>query len=311
MTVELKKQNDSYGYIHILGYDEKGGNETNLGSFAHADISTSWGDVKTCTIPKKEIRKIRIKSGGDIAADALHKYFRNLTVTRKISLDPQVKDDKLYLSQSSNGMIYSGEFTLNWSTCADEIRLKCDNPMFEITPSVISVDANSHGSTPITIRANATNATSLTGELTIYDQTQKKTITISCEHLLQRIEWNQYFGNLESDEEGNIKETFELNAVAKTVNGNLTNQPITYTLSNITPAGAAYISTENGKTYLHITAKCEGNITASVEGYTNNGNFLWVTKILTNYNSLPIEILLQPIISLWFILLMAELIGMI
>lgn len=271
LTVELKKQNDSYGYIHILGYDEKGGNETNLGSFAHADISTSWGDVKTCTIPKKEIRKIRIMSGGNIAADALHKYFRNLKVTRKISLDPQVKDDKLYLSQSSNGMIYSGEFTLNWSTCADEIRLKCDNPMFEITPSVISVDANSHGSTPITIRANATNATSLTGELTIYDQTQKKTITLSCEHLLQRIEWNQYFGNLESDEEGNIKETFELNAVAKTVNGNLTNQPITYTLSNIAPAGAAYISTENGKTYLHITAKCEGNITASVEGYTNNG----------------------------------------
>jgi hypothetical protein len=182
-----------------------------------------------------------------------------------------VEDDIFYLSQSSAAMTFEGIFTLNWSTCAEEIRLKCDNPMFEITPSIISVDANSHGSTPITIRANATNATSLTGELTIYDQTQKKTITISCEHLLQRIEWNQYFGNLESDEEGNIKETFELDAVAKTVNGNLTNQPITYTLSNITPAGAAYISTENGKTYLHITAKCEGNITASVEGYTNDG----------------------------------------
>ena len=73
MTVELKRQNDSYGYIHILGYDEKGGNETNLGSFARADISTSWGDVKTCTIPKKEIRKILIKSGGHFTADALHK----------------------------------------------------------------------------------------------------------------------------------------------------------------------------------------------------------------------------------------------
>lgn len=271
LTVELKKQDNSYGYIHIVGYDENGGNETNLGSFNYSEISTDWGDVKTCTILKNEIRKIQIKSGGDIAADALHKYFRNLKVTRKISLDPQVKDDKLYLSQSSNGMIYSGDFTLNWSTCADEIRLKCDNPLFEITPSVISVDANSHGSTPITIRANATNATSLTGELTIYDQTQKKTITLSCEHLLQRIEWNQYFGNLESDEEGNIKETFELDAVAKTVNGNLTNQPISYTLSNITPAGAASISTENGKTYLHITAKCEGTITASVEGYTKDG----------------------------------------
>ena len=268
LTVELKKQDNSYGYIHIVGYDENGGNETNLGSFKHSEISTDWGDVKTCTIPKNEIRKIQIKSGGDIAADALHKYFRNLKVTRKTSLDPQV-DDKLYLSQSSTDMTYIGIFNLNWSTCADEIRLACDNPMFVVTPSVIK--ASGEGFTQILVTANAQNAANLTGNLTVYDQTQKETIILSCEQLLQRIEWNQYFGNLESTEEGYINETFELNAVAKTVTGNLTNQPITYNLNSISPAGNASLSTENGKTYLHITGKCEGTITASVEGFTKDG----------------------------------------
>lgn len=192
------------------------------------------------------------------------RYFKNVKVTRKISLDPQVEDDIFYLSQSSAGMTFEGTFTLNWSTCAEEIRLKCDNPMFEITPSVISVDANSHGSTPITIRANATNATSLTGELTIYDQTQKKTITLSCEHLLQQIHWTQYFNNLEATEEGVANEKFILDAVAKDVNGNLTNQPINYTLHLTKNAENARV--ENG--VLYITGVCEGSITASVEGFT-------------------------------------------
>ena len=195
------------------------------------------------------------------------RYFTNVRVTRKIDLNPQVEDDIFYLSQSSAAMTFEGTFMLDWSTCVDEIRLKSDNPMFEITPSIISVDANSHGSTPITIRANATNATSLTGELTIYDQTQKKTITLSCEHLLQQIHWTQYFNNLEATEEGVINEEFILDAVAKDVNGNLTNQPINYTL-NITK-NAENARVENG--VLYITGVCEGSITASVEGFTKDG----------------------------------------
>ena len=192
------------------------------------------------------------------------RYFTNVRVTRKIDLNPQVEDDIFYLSQSSAAMTFEGTFMLDWSTCVDEIRLKSDNPMFEITPSVISVDANSHGSTPITIRANATNATSLTGELTIYDQTQKKTITLSCEHLLQQIHWTQYFNNLEATEEGVANEKFILDAVAKDVNGTWTNQPINYTL-NITK-NAENARVENG--VLYITGVCEGSITASVEGFT-------------------------------------------
>lgn len=197
------------------------------------------------------------------------RYFKNVKVTRKTFLDPQVEDDKLYLSQSSTDMTYIGIFNLNWSTCADEIRLSCDNPMFVVTPSVIKTSGE--GSTQVLVTANAQNAANLTGNLTVYDQTQKETIILSCEQLLQRIEWNQYFGNLESTEEGYINETFELNAVAKMVTGNLTNQPITYNLNSISPAGNASLSTENGKTYLHITGKCEGTITASVEGFTKDG----------------------------------------
>ena len=133
----------------------------------------------------------------------------DIDITRKAQLEPQIEDDKFYLSQSSSGMNFSGSFILNWSTCASEIHLVCENPLFEISHTIIDASSG-NGSVQIDVEANMRNASELTGELTIYDQSQKKTITLSCEHLLQRIVWDQHFYNIEVDNVDNIAGIVEI-----------------------------------------------------------------------------------------------------
>lgn len=203
-----------------------------------------------------------------------------INVTRKKLLNPQIDGDIFYLTQVSSGMQFAGTFPLEWSTCSDEIRFSCDNPNYTIIPSVIDASSG-QGTTPIivTYSANTENPV-LTGTLTIYDQSQTKTITLSCEHLTQTIDWPQYFYNLEADENGYINEDITLNAVARTVSGQPTNQPIQYTLS-VSPANASLSTDANGNTLLHITGMCEGTITASVEGFTDSNGRTYTASSLT------------------------------
>lgn len=190
----------------------------------------------------------------------------DIDITRKAQLEPQIEDDKFYLSQSSSGMNFSGSFTLNWSTCASEIRLVCENPLFEISHTIIDASSG-NGSVQIDVEANVQNASALTGELTIYDQSQKKTITLSCEHLLQRIVWDQHFYNIEVDNVDNIDQIYQLEAEAQTLDGTPTNRPISYSLDANAQKFAYITTTQDGLSYLHITAKGEGTITAYVDEY--------------------------------------------
>lgn len=190
----------------------------------------------------------------------------DIDITRKAQLEPQIEDDKFYLSQSSSGMNFSGSFILNWSTCASEIRLVCENPLFEISHTIIDASSG-NGSVQINVEANMQNASELTGELTIYDQSQKKTITLSCEHLLQRIVWDQHFYNIEVDNVDNIDQIYQLEAEAQTLDGTPTNRPISYSLDANAQKFAYITTTQDGLSYLHITAKGEGTITAYVDEY--------------------------------------------
>lgn len=201
----------------------------------------------------------------------------NIYVTRKKDLTPQIDGDIFYLTQVASGIQFAGTFPLLWSTCCDNIRFSCDNPNFVIKALDSNnqlqdyIDASTNqGTTNLVVTYFAdTNNPDLTGTLTIYDQSQSKTITLSCEQLLQTIDWPQYFYNIEADEDGNIHEDFSLNAVARTVNGQPTNRLIHYTLA-VEPADKAHLSTDvNGITHLIITGVCEGFITASVDEFTD------------------------------------------
>ena len=276
LSLDVRKQglavDDSY--LYVIGYDEKGQNETTLMTLSNRnDITTNY-TTHTCTISditETRITRILVKSSSsDIWNDALAKFFKNIRVTRKQYLEPQITGKDFYLTQASIRMNFEGTFILDWSTCADEILLTCDNPSFVITPSVIDASEQKSGSTPITITCRDENATNLVGKVTIYDQMQQTDFYVHCKYLLQHIVWDQYFNNLETDEAGYIAFNQTLNAYAATVDGTPTGAPITYTLDE-NAKKIAHLETTNGVTTLHITGQGDGKITASVQAFEKDG----------------------------------------
>ena len=225
----------------------------------------TWYDLK-CDIPETAIYVRFITETGATG----NKHIRNLRVTRKQYLEPQITGKDFYLTQASIRMNFEGTFILDWSTCADEILLTCDNPSFVITPSVIDASEQKSGSTPITITCRDENATNLVGKVTIYDQMQQTDFYVHCKYLLQHIVWDQYFNNLETDEAGNIAFEQALNAYAATVDGTPTGAPVTYTLDE-NAEKIARIETINGVTTLYVTGQGDGKITASVETFEKDG----------------------------------------
>ena len=276
LSLDVRKQglavDDSY--LYVIGYDEKGQNETTLMTLSNRDDITTNYTTHTCTISditETRITRILVKSSSsDIWNDALAKFFKNIRVTRKQYLEPQIIGKDFYLTQASIRMNFEGTFILDWSTCADEILLTCDNPSFVITPSVIDASEQKSGSTPITITCRDENATNLVGKVTIYDQMQQTDFYVHCKYLLQHIVWDQYFNNLETDEAGNIAFEQALNAYAATVDGTPTGAPVTYTLDE-NAEKIARLETINGVTTLYVTGQGDGKITASVETFEKDG----------------------------------------
>lgn len=223
----------------------------------------TWYNLK-CDIPETA-KYVRFMTETGATGN---KHIRNVRVTRKQFLNPQIDGEIFYLTQTTSGMQFAGTFPLEWSTCSDNISLMCDNPNFTIIPTTIDASDGQGTTTIIVAYSTEEENPNLTGTLTIYDQSQTKQITLSCEHMLQTIDWPQYFYNLEADENGYINEDITLNAIARTVTGQPTNQPIHYTL-NVSPANASLSTDANGNTHLNITGICEGTITASVEGFTD------------------------------------------
>ena len=260
---------------------------TNFSDFNNATYSTKEATPKNSSsieIPDGTTH-IRFKRTSDFTGS---KYFiiDDITVTRKTFLTPQIDGEAFYLTQSSVGMNFFGAFQLDWSTCADEIQLSCDNDLFTISTSateeITTIDASAgEGSTMVYISYTTTEEDpDLTGTLTIYDHGQSKAITLSCEHMAQIIEWPEYFHRLEATENGYIDTLICLTAWAKTVKGLPTNQPITYTVSVNTTEHASLIN-QDGSTYLHITGICTGIITASVEGFVSGNGITYSAASLT------------------------------
>lgn len=273
---KLNRDPDYYHYLTPQYSTTDNGND--FQDFPDSKISTDNGNehVRSGLNIPSGTKRIRFKRTAATAGTANFSIYE-IYVSRKKDLFPQIDGDIFYLTQVASGLQFAGTFPLEWSTCCDNIRFSCDNPNFVIKALVSNnqlqdyIDAsNNQGTTNLVVTYSAdTNNPDLTGTLTIYDQSQSKTITLSCEQLLQTIDWPQYFYNIEADENGNIYEDFSLNAVARTVNGQLTNRPIHYTLA-VEPADKAHLSTDaNGITHLIITGVCEGFITASVDEFTD------------------------------------------
>ena len=105
--------------------------------------------------------------------------FENVRVTRKKSLTPS--ESPVTLPVTSIGTEENKTFTLNWSTCADEILLTNSNPHFSINTHNISSTAG-QGSTTITVTCDASVVGSpLRDTIVIYDNTQRIFVPVECE----------------------------------------------------------------------------------------------------------------------------------
>ena len=178
ISLEVKRQPQGYGYIHVIGYDASGNNETNIASIKYDEMSDSEWRSKTYTIDNENIRKITIRSGHNIWDDALNKFFQNVQVTRKTYLRPSVSS--LSLPQTTIGKPVSTSFNLDWSTCSDEIKVVCNNDKLRLNIDKITPSSNGYGTTTITVTYDA-NSGSQSGTIIIYDQSQKIEIPVSCE----------------------------------------------------------------------------------------------------------------------------------
>ena len=287
LTFKYKLNNDADVEHYITPQYSTTDNESNFTDIPNSKITTKSDSEQQSgeIIIPEGTKRIRFKRTAETIGTK-NFSLSNITITRKQFLEPQIDDEAFYLTQSSVGMNFFGAFQLDWSTCADEIQLSCDNDLFTISTSateeITTIDASAgEGSTMVYISYTTTEEDpDLTGTLTIYDHGQSKAITLSCEHMAQIIEWPEYFHRLEATENGYIDTLISLTAWAKTVKGLPTNQPITYTISVDTTEHASLIN-QDGSTYLHITGICTGIITASVEGFVSGNGITYSAASLT------------------------------
>lgn len=179
ISLEVKRQDQGYGYIHVIGYDASGNNETNIASIKYDEMSDSEWRSKTYTIENENIRKITIRSGYNIWDDALNKYFQNVQVTRKTYLRPS--STELTLPQTNIGKSSENTFDLSWSTCSDDIKLVSNNDLFEVGTTQINTTAHTGTTNNILVRFKGANESgTYSAVITIYDQSQSKEVHVSC-----------------------------------------------------------------------------------------------------------------------------------
>ena len=106
-----------------------------------------------------------------------NKHIQNVRVTRKKSLTPS--DSIVTLPVTSIGTPETKTFTLNWSTCSDEILLTNSNPHFRLDTDSIQ-PTNNEGSTAIKVTCDATVVGTLRDTIVIYDQTQRIFVPVEC-----------------------------------------------------------------------------------------------------------------------------------
>ena len=106
-----------------------------------------------------------------------NKHISNVRVTRKKDLTPS--ESPVVLPVTSIGTPENKTFTLNWSTCADEILLTNSNPHFTLDKYNIN-PTNNQGSNTIKVTCDATVVGTLRDTIVIYDQTQRIFVPVEC-----------------------------------------------------------------------------------------------------------------------------------
>ncbi len=183
------------------------------------DHSTSWGDWKSETL-NVNAKGIRFMMKGSV-----DNYVRNVSVTRKAYVDTKNTSGATITSltmpsRTISGAATTATFYVDYSTCADEIKVASDNA--HITVSDASFASTTAGRKAITLTYNSDVAEDIAATVTIYTPYEHKTLTVNAEtvsKLSTELRWKEGVSTTYSVDHANMAATdlFEV----RDANGNV------------------------------------------------------------------------------------------
>ncbi len=168
-------------------YANYAGEWRKIQSIAVGDLEGSWGTptYKSFSFElDKEVQGVRFKNTGSYS-----RFVQNVRISRLEHITPSTTN--LALPANEIGGQTTANFTLTWSSCADEIRIVSDNPHFTVNNPVISTNGGS-GTADITVTYSSDEMETATATLTLYTPYQQTTIalTASTGKKTQTIAWD-------------------------------------------------------------------------------------------------------------------------
>lgn len=168
LTFDAKMQFWSTGNMEIEAYIN--GNWTKIQSIGTGSLSSDSYKPFSYDLAA-EVQGIRFKNAG-----TLSRYVKNVRISRRQHITPSATT--ITLPTSEIGVQTTANFTLTWSSCADEIRLACSNPKFSIDKTVISTNGSA-GSANVVVTYSSTEMETAEATLTIYTPYQQTAVALN------------------------------------------------------------------------------------------------------------------------------------
>lgn len=188
LTIDVWKETAATQEITIYGYDNKG-NESTIAKYDAGSLTTS--PITKTEQLSEDIVKIKIHAGG-----TLNKHYKNLYITRKQTLTPS--STNLTIPPVKLGNRDSVSFSLQWSTCADDIRIVSDNPHFTLSKDHIAA-SDGAGTDTIKVFYTSDIVENTATTITIYTPYQNLTLNVagSTEKKSQTLTWADLWEQVE------------------------------------------------------------------------------------------------------------------
>ena len=224
-SVYITAKRNGYNYFY-LQYSTNGGSQWTDFPEGVLNLSNNYQTFGLKIPEGKIVTHIRpfAKTGATERKD-----YKDFRVTRKKSLTPS--ESPVILNVTSIGTPESKTFTLNWSTCAEEIKLMNSNPHFTLDKYTIS-PTNNQGSTTITVTCDAAVVGTLRDTIVIYDQTQRIFVPVECvvnDKFIANIKGTTSYSKMVDD---TWVADFRFDTCQTTLPSAESNAPFYYTISN-------------------------------------------------------------------------------
>ena len=190
LTIQIKHTWSAInGNVYLKGYTNEGTEvETILSLSTKNDLSS---DYKTFTHKISPLtRKIQFTQDGGTYS----RYAKNLSVTRAPYFSPSETNKTI---ESTIGTDAKGTIQVQYNSCGATVKVVSDNPKITVSPTSFYADGS--GTQEIILTGDATVLGTETATITIYDQSKKTTVDVTCTitRIPQTITWNSGFENLD------------------------------------------------------------------------------------------------------------------